>query len=158
MTQDNSPFPLIEPAGDLSMLQRIYKPLTGAELARAIGSHVEKMLLNSGRIMPHLVYEQPLWQGKILVQWKAVANGQVEITLSGETEGGKDLSPEEISPESQVLVEPHHGDKDAAPDDIREVTEQPIPVLAQGGKDRQGKDIPRGVVLVRPGTFKKNKR
>lgn len=147
-------FPLIETPSDLSRIQRIYQPLDGAELARAVGAHVEKLLLQSGLILGHLVYEQPIWRGTIAVSWTACANNEVLIKVDGEgpdTKGAhKDATPEALAALPTATVELVHLEKDTAPDDIRESTNQPTPVLQQ-----KSANSPGGVVRLKPGVLRK---
>jgi len=152
-----SPFPLVKDA-EASQLTRIYKPLSGDELAEAIGEHIKqqvvKSLRNSGKIEPHLIYESPVWRGEIAVRWKAVANNELVVPVVRMDMQDESNTPTRNSEDhTSALVEAVHLDANAAPDTIREATGQPIPVVMKQPGGGQG------VVRVPTNTFKnKNRR
>lgn len=151
--QVRSPFPLVENV-EASQVTRIYKPLSGDELAEAIGEHLKqqviKQLRNSGKIEPHLIYESPIWRGEIAVRWKATANNEtVALVAEGVHEGRLIYDSED---KNSALIEAVHVDPNTPPDTIREATNQPIPVVMKGPGGGQN------VVRVPNKTFKPGRR
>lgn len=156
---DRSPFPLVSEAtiGDLSNLQRIYRELDGNELTEAIGEHVKQQVMRemrqSGKIEGHLMYSKPAWKGEIYVKWSATANNAISLRVEGSVDKEVEVKSELINdaPETASTVAlPEHLDSNAAPDDIRAATNQPIPVMLRSGEGKS-----QGVVRVAHDTFKK---
>lgn len=114
---------------------RVLVPLDGEEAIKAILAFVEKMLRNSGKFNESQIYEEIVWRFRLEAQWQGYANTAANLSGVGattvetklvETPEGKDKVVDE------VVLEGAQMKPDLAPDEIRELTGQPIPVLNTG--------------------------
>lgn len=109
---------------------RIYEPLQGDEVIEAIVNHVRRVITNSGKFKDYLIYERAVWTFNLMVQWDAFIDGESRQSGSGEIRGdssNRDLSKPDDK--GEIKLEGTQNNRDMAPDEIREKTNQPIPVI-----------------------------
>lgn len=144
---------------DTRNIQRVYLPLDGSEVINAIVAHVRKKLELEGRFEPHLSFEQVVWKFRLDVQWLGYANTSItreytgaivaEKDKPGEEEGDNKVNSDKKPVTSQITLTGEQLNRDLPPDDIRQKTNQPIPVVTTKG---QGSG---NVVKVPPGKLYK---
>ena len=114
---------------------RVLVPLDGEEVIKAIVKFVETMLRNSGKFNESQIYEELVWRFRLEAQWSGYANTSARVDGVGGAELVVKLaeSPVGMEPSTgEVQLEGSQLKTDLAPDEVRELTGQPIPVLQTG--------------------------
>ena len=114
---------------------RVLVPLDGEEVIKAILAFVEKMLRNSGKFNESQIYEELVWRFRLDAQWSGYANTSARMDGTGAVEAKVkfDETPTDNEPiTGDVQLEGAQLKTDLAPDEVRELTGQPIPVLQTG--------------------------
>lgn len=113
-------------------ISRIHSPLKAEEVVEAIGEHVKKMLRQRAIFSSsNTPMELVVWRGVIEVTWQAYGKKTDKLNI----EAAMILSDEEGTPiidvgseSGQETITLIHQDQSMAPDKVRELTNQPIPV------------------------------
>lgn len=126
---------------DLRNIQSVVLPLDGEEVLKAVLAHIEKKLRNDGQLLAHLSYEEVIWKFMIQVQWagysakSSQALSQAQGAIRVVDENKHDSNDPTIEPSTgKISVIGSQLDPTIAPDEVREKTSQPIPVLATKGQ------------------------
>jgi len=114
---------------------RVLVPLDGEEAIKEILAFIEKMLRNSGKFNESQIYEELVYRFRLEAKWSGYANtaanlsnvGGVDmmVKLAEAPEGKEKVSDEMVLEGAQMKP-------DLAPDERRELSGQPIPVLNSG--------------------------
>lgn len=114
---------------------RVLVPLDGEEAIKAILAFVEKMLRNSGKFNESQIYEEIVWRFRLEAQWQGYANMNARLEGTGAVEAKvkfTETPTDNVPVEDSITLEGAQMKTDLAPDEIRELTGQPIPVLNSG--------------------------
>ena len=142
----------------LGTLQRTYTPLNGEEVKKAILKHIEKCLDNSNKFPSHIIMERARWKFMIVADYDAY----IEVKVQVKGEAGISSLVEEVKGKDEPAIDVESMDKihehvelkegldstNMAPDEVRELTDQDIPVI----------DSTRRVIKVKASSIKGRKR
>lgn len=119
---------------DARDIQRIYLPLDGEEVIKAILAHIERQLRNEGKLLSHITFEEVIWQFQVNLGWTGYDPRATSMRVEGKGAMEEEVKDKDKGDkvEAQVAISGQQRDKTMAPDEIREKTNQPIPVLQKG--------------------------
>ena len=103
----------------------LLKPLSGAEVVRAILHDIEHALTHDDRFAPHVAYDGFTFHASIQIRTPSAAIPGVDRIVSG----GAGLVPPDDAPAATVTAEREL----QPPNQVRMDTAQPVPVLSDNG-------------------------